>query len=183
MRKLIFTGFFFQKEINTNYNLLKDSQEFFTDKLCNTKPLIYLKKIVLPIKVKFLSPLIILFFMGISISSKAQTIVPAPSLNDLDLFMLYSAGGALNSFGTTTVSGNIGTHAGTINFFTVAENTKFIGDALTLSCYNHLLPLRDDLINVSYTLDSNNMVGTLTNGKTFLRGRHKIGMATTIDVL
>jgi hypothetical protein len=25
------------------------------------------------------------------------------------------------------------------------------------------------------------MVGTLTNGKTFLRGRHKIGMATTID--
>jgi hypothetical protein len=181
MRKLIFAGFFDQKEIKTNYSILKDSQEFFSDKLCDTKPFINLKKIVLPFKVKVLSTLIILFFMGISISSKAQTIVPAPELNDLDLFMLYSAGGALNSFGTTTVSGNIGTHAGLINNFTVAENTKFIGDALTLSCYNRLLPLRDDLINVSYTLDSDNMVGTLTSGKTFLRGRHKIGMATTID--
>ncbi|CAN1501521.1 Ice-binding protein [Flavobacteriaceae bacterium] len=181
MTKLIFAGFFDQKEIKTNYSILKDSQEFFSDKLCDTKPFIYLNTIVLPFKVKVLSTLIILFFMGISNSSKAQTIVTAPELNDLDFFMLYSAGGALNSFGTTTVSGNIGTHAGLINNFTVAENTKFIGDALTLSCYNRLLPLRDDLISVSYTLDSNSGVGALTSGKTFLRGRHKIGMATTID--
>jgi hypothetical protein len=181
MTKLIFAGFFDQKEIKTNHGILKDSQEFFSDKLCDTKPFINLKKIVLPFKVKVLSTLIILFFMGISNSSKAQTFVTAPELNDLDLFMLYSAAGALNSFGTTTVSGNIGTHAGTINNFTVAENTKFIGDVLTLSCYNRILPLRDDLIDVLYTLDSNNMVGTLTDGKTFLRGRHKIGMATTID--
>jgi hypothetical protein len=68
MRKLIFTGFFFQKEINTNYSILNDSQEFFTDKLCDTKLLIYLKKIVLPIKVKFLSPLTILFFNRIKTS-------------------------------------------------------------------------------------------------------------------
>lgn len=137
--------------------------------------------IALPSKVKVLIPLTILFFMGISNSSRAQTLVPKPQLNDLDLFMLYSAAGAVNSFGSTTVTGNIGTHAGTINNFNVAANTMFVMDNLTLSCYNRLFALRDDLINVSYPLDSDNMVGTVTSGKTFLRGRHKIGMATTIN--
>ena len=137
--------------------------------------------IALPSKVKVLTPLIILFLMAISNSSRAQTLVPEPQLNDLDLFMLYSAAGAVNNFGSTTVSGNIGTHAGTINNFNVAANTMFIGDALTLSCYNRLFALRNDLIDISYPLDSDNMVGTLTSGQTFLRGRHKIGMATTVD--
>jgi hypothetical protein len=185
MKKLLAstaTGFFDQKEIQTNYGILKRaSKEFFTDKLSDTKLFIFLQKITLPIKVKVFSSLIILFFMGISNSSRAQTLVPEPQLNDLDLFMLYSAAGALNSFGTTTVTGNIGTHAGTINNFNVAANTMFIGDALTLSCYNRLFALRNDLINVSYPLDSDNMVGTLTTGKIFLRGRHRIGMATTVD--
>jgi hypothetical protein len=173
--------FFVQKEVKTNYSILKDSQEFFTDKLSDPKTFIYLNKIALPIKVKVLIPLIILFVIGVSNSSRAQTLVPEPDLNDLDLFMLYSAAGAVNSFGSTTVSGNIGTHAGTINNFNVAANTMFIGDALTLSCYNRLFALRNDLINISYPLDSDNMLGTLTTGKTFLRGRHRIGMATTVD--
>ncbi len=173
--------FFVQKEAKTNYSILKDSQEFFTDKLSDPKTFIYLNKIALPIKVKVLIPLIILFVIGVSNSSRAQTLVPEPDLNDLDLFMLYSAAGAVNSFGSTTVSGNIGTHAGTINNFNVAANTMFIGDALTLSCYNRLFALRNDLINISYPLDSDNMLGTLTTGKTFLRGRHRIGMATTVD--
>jgi hypothetical protein len=173
--------FFVQKEVKTNYSILKDSQEFFTDKLSDPKTFIYLNKIALPIKVKVLIPLIILFVIGVSNSSRAQTLVPEPDLNDLDLFMLYSAAGAVNSFGSTAVSGNIGTHAGTINNFNVAANTMFIGDALTLSCYNRLFALRNDLINISYPLDSDNMLGTLTTGKTFLRGRHRIGMATTVD--
>jgi len=185
MKKLLAstaTGFFDQKEIQTNYGILKRaSKEFFTDKLSDTKTFIYFQKIGLPIKVKVFSSLIILFFMGISNSSRAQTLVPEPQLNDLDLFMLYSAAGALNSFGTTTVSGNLGTHSGTINNFNAAPNTMYIGDALTLSCYNKLFALRNDLINISYPLDSDNLIGTLTSGKTFLRGRHKIGMATTVD--
>jgi len=131
--------FVVQKEIKANYNILIGAQEFFIDKLCETNPFIYLKKIILPIKLKVLSALVILSFMGISNSSRAQTLVPEPQLNDLDLFMLYSAAGALNSFGSTTVSGNIGTHAGTINNFNVAPNTMFIQDGLTLSCYNRLL--------------------------------------------
>ena len=174
-------GLFFQKELKTNCIIVKDSQEFFTDKLCDTKTFVYLKKIVLPIKVKVLSTLIILFLMGISNSSRAQTLVAEPVLNDLDLFMLYSAAGALNSYGTTTVAGNIGTHAGTINNFNVAENTKFIQDGLTLSCYNRLFELRVDFTSASHTMDSDNMVGIVTTGKTFLRGRHRIGMATTVD--
>jgi hypothetical protein len=174
-------GFFVQKEIKTNNNISIGAQESFIDKLCETKHFSKLKKIILPIKLKVLSTLVILSFMGISNSSRAQTLVAEPQLNDLDLFMLYSAAGAVNSFGSTTVSGNIGTHAGTINNFNVAANTMFIGDALTLSCYNRLFAVRNDLINVSYPLDSDNMVGTLTTGKTFLRGRHRIGMATTVD--